>query len=88
LIPFADIEIDYGYRMFVDRKKAYRVNRKLYPRCKRRVELWDKTKAKLSAVFKPVLVRECGEALLTTLSYMELRQEWVNSQQGKMKTDE
>jgi hypothetical protein len=73
LVPFSDIEIDYQYRMFLDRKKSLRIHRKLYPRCKKRIELWDKLKDKVSRIFNPVFVRECGEALLVTLAYMELR---------------
>lgn len=83
LVPFSDIEIDYNYRMFVDRRKSFRVHRKLYPRCKRRVEFWDKTKSKLSRTFHPIFVRECGEALLVTLAYMELRQNWADTHKKK-----
>jgi hypothetical protein len=59
--------------MFLDRKKSLRIHRKLYPRCKKIIELWDKLKDKVSRIFNPVFVRECGEALLVTLAYMELR---------------
>ncbi len=81
LVPFAEIEVDYHYRMFLDRSKSLRVNRKLYPRCKKRVELWDKAKEKIAGIFNKVLVRECGEALLVTLAYMELRNEWKNKKE-------
>ena len=47
------------------------------------IELWDKTKNKVSHIFNPVLVRECGEALLVTIAYMEMRDEWIESQKRK-----
>lgn len=83
LVPFSDIEIDYHYRMFLDRRKAFRIYRKNYPRCKKIIEWWDKTKGNVSRIFNPVLVRECGEALLVTIAYMEMRQKWVASQKKK-----
>lgn len=83
LVRFSDIEIDYQYRMFLNRKKAYRVYRRLHPRCEKRKELWDKMKHNVARTLHPVMVRECGEALLVTIAYMELRQSWALSQKKK-----
>lgn len=88
LIPFENIEIDFYYRLFVDRRTALKVHRKLHPRCGRLTEFWDKAKEKNARIWKPVLVRECGEALLVTLAYLELRWEWLQSQKKGEQSDE
>ncbi len=87
LVPFKDIEIGFDYRMFLNKRTVLQVARKIYPRCKRRVVIWEMVKSKISRIFTPVLARECGEALLVTLAYMELRQQWIdnNTMTNKMK---
>ena len=79
LLPFEDIEIDYQFRLSLNRRTAPRVYRRLYPRCCWVKEAFDKTKGTLSRVFDPNLSLECGEALLVTIAYMEMRQRWVES---------
>ena len=83
LVPFSEIEIDYNYRMFLDRRESLRVHRRLYPRCKKWTEFWDKTKSKIARLLTPIFVRECGEALLVTLAYMQMRQTWVKTHKKK-----
>ncbi len=80
LIPFEKIEIDYDYHLFADRRTALKVHRKLHPRCSLPAELWDRCKEAVARKCRPVLVRECGEALLVTLAYLELRWAWYLSQ--------
>lgn len=86
LVPFSEIAIDFNYRMFLNRKNAYKVCRKLPSRHKKIVVWWDKFKTKTALLFKPVLVRECGEALLVTLAYLELRWKWYQ-EKNKPKED-
>ena len=76
LVSFFDIAIDFNYRLFLNRRNALKIKRKQAPRCKRIVAWWDSVKTFTAKTFKPVLVRECGEALLVTLSFLELRWDW------------
>ncbi len=77
LIPFSEIEINYNYIMNLNRRKAYKVYRKVSPRTKKIISIWDKTKHILALAFAPRLKRECGEALLVTISYLELCRERI-----------
>lgn len=88
LVPFGDINIDFYYRMFLDRKVALKVHRKLHPRCSKFAEWWDKFKEKCGLTFNTTLVRECGEALLVTIAYLELRWDWYIKNKEKAKKDE
>lgn len=76
LVKFSNVAIDFYYRLFLDRKKAYKVHRKLEPRYNRFTVLWDRFKEKCALTFRPILVRECGEALLVTIAFLELRWKW------------
>lgn len=69
LIPQRAMEMDYDYRLLIDRKESLRVHRKLSPRCSKIVQWWDMTKERFS---HRTLRRECGEALLVTLAYLRL----------------
>lgn len=83
LIPFADIQISYHYTLKINRKKCYKIQRRVRPRSGRLVCFWDRTKYKIAKTVNPVLVRECGEALLVTLSYLELCQARIGEIQDK-----
>lgn len=72
LVKFSDIKINYNYVMNLDRKKAIKVQRKVYPRVPRRLYILNTVKYWLARTFAPKLQRECGEALMVTLSYLEL----------------
>lgn len=76
LVSFFDIAIDFNYRLFLNRRTALKIKRKQAPRCKKIVAWWDSIKTFTAKTFKPILVRECGEALLVTLSFLELRWDW------------
>ncbi len=72
LVPFSEVEINYNYVMNLNRRRAYKIYRKVYPRSKMRSYMWDKAKHSIALLFKPHLKRECGEALLATISYLEI----------------
>lgn len=69
LAPKNAFEIDYDYRLSIDRKVSLRVHRKLSPRCSKLVQWWDMVEERFS---HRLLQRECGEALLVTLAYLRL----------------
>ncbi len=79
LVPFDAIKIDYTYSLHMDKKKAIRVPRRLYPRLSRRVEIKDTLKYKAAKLVQPTLKRECGEALLATISYLELCRDRIDA---------
>lgn len=72
LIPFEDIAVNFQYMLRLDRRKIYKVERKVYPRTKWRKAMWDKVKYAVAKKCHPAFTRECGEALLVTLSYLEI----------------
>lgn len=72
LVPRKAIEIDYNYRLYVNRQNSLKIHRKLHPRCTRITQWWDSVQENFARVFKPVLKRECGEALLATLAFFRL----------------
>ena len=69
------------------RKKVKRVPRIVYPRCSRCEEGRDKFKYALSSIFNRNLEYEVGEALLVTLSYLEMCQHIIKPIQN-INTDE
>ncbi len=77
LVKFSDIQINYNYVMNLDRKKAIKISRKVYPRVPKRIYVWDVVKHRVARTFAPQLRRECGEALLVTISYLELCKERI-----------
>lgn len=79
LIKYSDIKIDFNYRLSVLKDKVFKVNRKVYPRCPKIVEFSDNFAYKVSKIFKKHLSYECGEALLVTLSYLEICQDRINA---------
>lgn len=72
LVPFDEIRINYQYGLKLDRKKCHKVYRRVWPRSSRIAYCWDKAKHKVGKKLKLPIKRECGEALLVTLSYLEL----------------
>lgn len=92
LVSFFDIGIDFNYRLFLNRKKALKICRKQASRCGKFKAWWDNLKATTARKFRPMLVRECGEALLVTLSFLELRWDWyqknvLNKEKGGKKDE-
>ena len=79
LIPYNEIRIDYDYILSVSKKDIFRVERIVYPRCKKSNVFFDKLKYKISKLFNKNLTRECGEALLVTLSYLEICQSRIKA---------
>lgn len=76
LMPFDQIAINFNYCMFAKRKEILRVHRKVAERCGWLAEKWDLTKERVNRIVRPTLKRECGEALLVTLAYMEMCDRW------------
>ena len=76
LIPFDQVQVDFGYCLYADRRQILRVRRKFTSRCNPFTVAWDRTCAKVNRVVRPVMKRECGEALLVTMSYMEMCPRW------------
>ena len=50
----------------------------VYPRCSRFKQFLDNFGYKISSVFNKNLTYDCGEALLVTLSYLELCQQRID----------
>ena len=76
LMSFDQIAINFNYCMFAKRKDILRVHRKVAERCGWLAEAWDRIRETVNRIVRPTLKRECGEALLVTLSYMELCDRW------------
>ena len=76
LIPFDRIAINFNYCMFAKRKDILRVNRKVVKRCGLLKTAWDRVGNAINRVVRPTLKRECGEALLVTLAYMQMCERW------------
>lgn len=83
LIDYSDIKIDFNYALKVERKKVKRINRVLYPRCSKRQQAKDKRRYFISSLFHKYLEYECGEALLVTLSYLEICKKRIKPIQNK-----
>ena len=86
LVNVHDLEIDHDYQMCLRRHVSLTVHRKFHPRCSRLAELWDQTKSFYARRLHLTLKRECGEALLVTLAYLELR--WAHICQQKAKANQ
>lgn len=72
LVNYEDIEIDFNYSLRLKQKNIIKVNRIVYPRCSKAAERFDNFKYKLSKSFNKYIKYDCGEALLVTLSYLEV----------------
>ena len=60
-----------------------KVPRIVYPRCSKFKQFKDNFGYKLSKVFNKYLSYDCGEALLVTLSYLELCQQRIEAIKDK-----
>lgn len=74
LIKFEDLKVNYEYELKVKKKDVYKVDRIVYPRSSKRLENRKKRNYKLSKIFNKYLNYGCGEALLVSLSYLEICQ--------------
>ncbi len=83
LIPFDKVAVNFHYCMFADRRQILRVRRKFASRCSPFAVAWDRTCATVNRIVRPVMKRECGEALLVTLSYMEKCPRWRYPRNGE-----
>lgn len=72
LVPYEDIKINFKYVMKLDRTKCIRVRRHVHPRSKWTVFKWEEIRHAFTGRFDKDYRRECGEAFLVTLSYLEL----------------
>lgn len=79
LVPFKDIKIGFDYSLEIDRRKTYWPRRHMVPRSKRRRALLSFARHKAARIFMPKLRRECGEALLATISYLELCKDRIDA---------
>ena len=79
LVPYQDIRVNFHYQMRVNRKQAYWVRRRVYPRVSRKVHLAESLRRWAGRTLSPVLCRECGEALLVTLAYLEICQDRIDA---------
>ena len=83
LIPFDAVNVDFGYCMRADRRHILRVRRKFTKRCNCFVVAWDRVCAGANRIIRPIMKRECGEALLVTLAYMEMCDRWRYSRKER-----
>ena len=79
LIDYNDIRINLEYELKVKKNKVFKVQRLVYPRSKKRLERKELRKYKVSKFFKPYLDFGCGEALLVSLSYLEICQPTIEA---------
>lgn len=79
LVPYKDIKITFKYVLQIDRRQCYRIRRKVSPRVSKRIATQEKVRHYLGIKFAPIYARECGEALLATLSYLELCEKRIDA---------
>lgn len=72
LIDYDGIKISFDYGLRVHKRNVIKVPRIVYPRCSKFAQFKDEVGYKLSSIFNKYLDYDCGEALLVTLSYLEL----------------
>ena len=70
LVHFSDIKIGFNYTMTVDRSRSFWPRRHIKPRSPMIQSVASASRRKLLKRIKPKFTRECGEALLVTLSYL------------------
>ena len=83
LVDYKDIKIDFYYNLKLAREKVVKVPRIVYPRCNRLKQFIDNFGYKISSIFNKYLAYDCGEALLVTLSYLELCQQRIDAIKDK-----
>ena len=72
LIDYEGVKVSFDYGLKVHRKYVTKVPRIVYPRCTKFQQFKDEFGYKFSSLFNKYLEYDCGEALLVTLSYLEL----------------
>lgn len=84
LVPFEDLKVNFEYKMKVDRRRsAYWIRRHVHPRVSRRAHMAETVRHWAGRTFEPVICRECGEALLVTLAYLEICQDRIQAIRNK-----
>lgn len=83
LIPFDDFRIGFNYTASPNRRTVLRVFRRLRPRSSRMAQFREKSGHRLKTLFHPKYTRECGEALLVTLAYLEQCRHRIPALNGK-----
>lgn len=79
IVPFDDLKFDFNYALKLNRRKCYWPRRHVYPRCNMFRSAVSAVRHALLRCLKPTFVRECGEALLVTVSYLELCRDRISS---------
>ena len=69
LVPYADITVDYNYRLKLNPKKVIRLHRKYAPRVKWISQAFDGFGYKVKRALGIGITRACGEALLACLYF-------------------
>lgn len=83
LVRYEDVDVDFDYSLRLKQKRIIKVKRIVYPRCSKAAENFDNFKYFISKLFKKEIEYECGEALLVTLSYLELCQDRIKAIKDK-----
>ncbi len=83
LIPYEDIRVNFNYAMKVDRRSALWIRRRIHPRDSRLNSFRDALRHRLGTFFRPKLNRECGEALLVTVAFLELCKSRIDAIKNK-----
>lgn len=83
LVDYKDINIDFDYSLKLKQKNIIKVKRIVYPRSSKSAERNDNFKYFISKLFHKEIEYECGEALLVTLSYLELCQNRIEAIKNK-----
>ncbi len=71
LVPFDDLRITYDYSLMLNRKKCYWIYRRISPRSSLLSHMGERIKHTFKTNVHPRFSRECGEALLVTIAYLE-----------------
>lgn len=83
IVPFDDLKIDFQYALTLNRANCYWPRRHIYPRSNWARSAVSAIRHKVLLNVKPKFTRECGEALLVTISYLELCRERIGIFQKK-----
>lgn len=83
LINYSDVHINFEYELKLRQKDIIKVKRIVYPRCSKFNDKMDDFKYFISRMFRKTIEYECGEALLVTLSYLELCQDRIEALKDK-----
>ena len=72
LIAFDELAFTYDYFMTVNRRRSLWIYRRIFPRSTLFAHIGERIKHGFKSLVHPKFSRECGEALLVTVSYLEL----------------